>query len=150
MSTSIVKPIQLRYIADQYIPTGIKQNTFNTLTYMNLNLLLQKLNDSPETVEFRDTMSVIEAMYEFNPVAFRNGALSNEQGQNSGSCKLFSFAKLHGFTPQQTLECFGSYYRDDVLKNPEGADHQNIRNFMKTGWAGVHFSDNPLMLRHES
>jgi HopJ type III effector protein. len=41
------------------------------------------------------------------------------------------------------LALFGEFYRD-VLATPEGDDHQNIRNFMKTGWAGVQFNTTPL------
>jgi len=111
---------------------------------MNLNIFLQKLNNTPNDIAFSDTMAIIEALYDFSPAAFKNGELKNEQGQNSGSCKLFSFAQLQGLSPQQTLACFGAYYRDDVLKHPEENDHQNIRNFMKTGWAGIQFSAIPL------
>ena len=39
---------------------------------------------------------------------------------------------------------FGSYYRDDVLGDPSGEDHANIRNFMKYGWDGVLFDSNAL------
>jgi hypothetical protein len=34
-----------------------------------------------------------------------------------------------------------------VLKNPDGTDHQNIRNFMKHGWDGVRFEGEPLKPR---
>jgi hypothetical protein len=115
---------------------------------MELSSFLQRLNDAPGNVTFNDTMAVVDSLYEFTPTAFTNGPLLNETGQNNGSCKLFSFALLHGLSPQQTLNCFGAYYRDDVLKNPEGADHQNIRNFMKTGWAGVKFNGSALTPRN--
>ncbi|HEX5363924.1 MAG TPA: HopJ type III effector protein [Gallionella sp.] len=106
---------------------------------MELNTFLQRLNEAPETVAFNDTIAVIEALYDFTPTAFTNGNLRNEAGQNNGSCKLFSFARLNGLSQQQTLACFGAYYRDDVLKHPEATDHQNIRNFMLTGWDGIAF-----------
>ena len=106
---------------------------------MELNAFLQRLNDAPESVAFNETIAVIEALYDFTPTAFTNGATRNEAGQNNGSCKLFSFAKLNGLSPQQTLACFGDYYRKDVLDNPDGIDHQNIRNFMQTGWEGIAF-----------
>jgi hypothetical protein len=89
-------------------------------------------------------MALIDSLYEFTPTAFTNGALANDAGQNNGSCKLFSFALLHGLSPQQTLNCFGAYYRDDVLKKPGGTDHQNIRNFMNSGWAGIQFNGSAL------
>lgn len=106
---------------------------------MNLSALLDCLSQSPDTVEFSDTIAVIEALYAFTPTAFQNGDLLNEAGKNSGACKIFSFALRHGLSQQQTLSCFGAYYREDVLKNPAGTDHQNIRNFMKTGWVGIAF-----------
>lgn len=111
---------------------------------MNLDAFLKKLNDTPESVSFDDTMAAIAAHYEFTPAAFINGDLRNEAGQNSGSCKLFAFALLNKLSKEQTLACFGAYYRDDVLKNPQGSDHQNIRNFMKYGWEGVKYDNMPL------
>ncbi|HJV76711.1 MAG TPA: HopJ type III effector protein [Noviherbaspirillum sp.] len=114
---------------------------------MNLDAFLKKLNDNPEAVTFDDTMAAIGASYEFSPASFTNGELRNEAGQNSGSCKLFAFASLNGLTEEQTLACFGAYYREDVLKHPDGTDHQNIRNFMKHGWAGVKFDRMPLQAK---
>lgn len=111
---------------------------------MTLNNFLQKINDSPEAVEFTETMSVIETLYDFTETEFQNGELLNEAGQNSGSCKLFAFAQLKKLSKEQALACFGAYYRDDVLKNPEAGDHQNIRNFMQQGWSGISFSKMPL------
>jgi len=111
---------------------------------MELNTFLQHLNESPDSITFNDTMAAIESSYEFTPTSFRNGSLSNEAGQNNGSCKLFSFSRLQGLSQQQTLHCFGAYYRDDVLKHPDGTDHQNIRNFIKTGWEGIEFDGTPL------
>jgi len=114
---------------------------------MNLNTLLQTLERAPARVEFEDTISVIDALYDFTPAYFRNGDLTNPVGQNSGSCKIFAFARQRGLSPQQTLACFGRYYREDVLKHPEGADHQNIRNFIRHGWAEIHFDTMPLKLK---
>ena len=114
---------------------------------MNLDTLLQTLEHTPERVEFEDAMAVIDACYHFTPTPFKNGDVTNPAGQNPGSCKLFAFAQLHGLSPQQTLACFGRYYREDVLKHPDGTDHQNIRNFIQHGWAGIHFDAAPLTLK---
>lgn len=105
---------------------------------------LHALETAPDSITFNATIAVIDAHYDFTPTAFRNGELQNEAGQNNGSCKVFSFAKLHDLTSQQTLHCFGTYYRDDVLKHPQNTDHQNIRNFIKTGWEEIVFQDNAL------
>jgi len=106
---------------------------------MELDAFLQRLNDLPYSVKFEDTMSVIESLYDFTPTPFKNGEVFNEAGQNNGSCKLFAFAQMHNLNEQQTLNCFGAYYRDEVLMHPDGTDHQNIRNFIQTGWAGIAF-----------
>ena len=100
---------------------------------------LEKLNTTPETIEFSETMAVIEDNYLFSETKFTNGSQVNEAGQNSGSCKIFSFASLQKLSVEQTLVCFGSYYRDDVLKNIDGDDHQNIRQFIINGWNGISF-----------
>lgn len=111
---------------------------------MELTKFIQTLTSQPHTIEFEQTMAVIEANYQFTPSAFRNGDVSNESGQNNGSCKIFAFAELNQLTPEQTLACFGRYYREDVLAHPDSDDHQNIRNFMRHGWDGVEFENMPL------
>lgn len=111
---------------------------------MTLEAFKKKLKNTPNTIEFSDTMAVIESNYNFTPTAFKNGDLQNKAGENSGSCKLFSFAKLQGFTNEETLACFGKFYFDDVLQDENGTGHQNIRNFMKTGFQGLVFQGNAL------
>ena len=104
---------------------------------------IEQLRQALTTLQFNDGMSIIDALYDFTPCAFSNGNTQNAAGENNGSCKLFAFAKLNNFTEPQTLALFGEYYRD-VLETPESNDHQNIRNFMKTGWAGIQFNTTPL------
>jgi len=111
---------------------------------MRLQDFLSKLNSSPTTIGFADTIATVEANYHFTPTAFRNGNLENAAGQNSGSCKLFAFARLQNLSKEQTLACFGDYYRIDVLQHPNAEDHQNIRNFMQFGWDGVIFAGDAL------
>tara|TARA_R110002049_G_scaffold207188_1_gene377659 strand:- start:41311 stop:41655 length:345 start_codon:yes stop_codon:yes gene_type:complete len=111
---------------------------------MTIETFIKKLKSTPKDIEFSETMSVIEANYEFTPTAFKNGDLENKAGENSGSCKLFAFAKAQGFTKEETLACFGTFYFEDVLKDPNGSGHQNIRNFIKTGFDGLVFEEIPL------
>lgn len=105
---------------------------------MTTEQFLKKVNEQPQEISFSETMEVVEN-YTFTPTKFQNGDTVNEAGSNSGSCKLFAFAKLQNLSVEQTLVCFGEYYRNDVLKNPEGIDHQNIRNFIKYGWEKIVF-----------
>lgn len=111
---------------------------------MQLEQFLNNLASAPNSIEFADTMAVIDAHYSAKDTAFDNDGLHNAAGQNMGSCKLFAFAQLQQLTEPATLACFGHYYREHVLGNPHGDDHQNIRNFMRTGWAGIRFSAQPL------
>jgi hypothetical protein len=105
---------------------------------------IEKLNSSPEKIEFNEVMDVISSNYHYQPCTFNNGELINEAGSNEGSCKIFAFAKLHDLSKEATLACFGQYYRKDVLLNPEGIDHGNIRNFIKQGWQGINFESEAL------
>ncbi len=106
---------------------------------MSKSQLLMQLNTNADDVVFEQVMQVINDNYSYTPASFKNGEMLNEAGTNEGSCKIFYFAKLNGLTKQQTLACFGRYYRDDVLQNPNGSDHGNIRNFIKTAWQGIEF-----------
>lgn len=114
---------------------------------MSLPTFLQRLRSTPEQIEFNDCIATIEAHYEYVPTAFRNGQVDNAAGQNGGSCKIFAFAKLQGLSEAETLACFGRYYRVDVLQHPDATDHQNIRNFMRSGWAGIAFDGVALTAR---
>lgn len=114
---------------------------------MTIEQFLAKLKSAPNTVSFTDTINVIEANYSFKETSFTNGKITNNAGQNSGSCKLFAFAKLNNLSKEETLTCFGDYYRIDVLQNPNGNDHQNIRNFMQFGWNGIAFENKALTLK---
>jgi hypothetical protein len=113
---------------------------------MTLERFLQQLNENPSNIEFSETMALIDQLYSFTPTAFKNGDALNKAGENAGSCKLFAFAQLQALSKEQTLACFGAYYREDVLKHPEGTDHQNIRNFIAQGWAGIQFDGIALTL----
>ncbi|MFY9243908.1 MAG: HopJ type III effector protein [Polaribacter sp.] len=113
---------------------------------MTLQEFKNKLEANPTEVTFSETMLVIDGFYHFIPTAFTNGKIKNEAGENSGSCKLFAFAKHHQFTKEETLFCFGEHYQS-VLNDANGTSHQNIRNFMKTGFKGLSFNYEPLKLK---
>jgi hypothetical protein len=108
----------------------------NTLT---LTQLLSQLSENADEITFEQVMQVINDNYSYTPTAFKNGDVNNASGTNEGSCKIFTFAKLNNLNEAQTLACFGRFYRQDVLENPAGDDHGNIRNFIKTGWQGIEF-----------
>lgn len=96
---------------------------------------------------FQATIAYIDEKYNFTPTAFKNGNQLNNAGENNGSCKIFAFAKINNLEKEATLSLFGSYYFDDVLKNPDGNDHQNIRNFITFGWDGISFDGEALELK---
>lgn len=104
-----------------------------------MDKFLELLATKPDEVMFEQTMQVIDEHFKFNPVRFVNGETENQAGQNNGSCKIFAFAQTQGLDEPSTLACFGQFYRDDVLKHPNGSDHANIRNFIQHGWVGIHF-----------
>ncbi|QWF70156.1 HopJ type III effector protein [Methylomonas paludis] len=118
---------------------------------MAISDLLQRVKNG-ESVDFQESIAVIDQAYRYQPTEFSNGLvepLLNQAGQNEGSCKIFAFAKLHGLNQTQTLALFGDYYRQDVLGNPNGSNHLNIRRFMRDGWDGMVFSGVALQARAE-
>lgn len=111
---------------------------------MNFEKFFNTLENTPEHINFQEVMALIDDHYEFTETAFTNGQHVNAQGENSGSCKIFSFASLHQLDKPQTLALFGNYYRQDVLQNPDANDHQNIRQFMQYGFSGLSFENTAL------
>ncbi len=114
----------------------------------NLENFVQQIKNQQENTKFEDVIDIINQYYNYTPEQFSNGANSdkiiNAAGQNEGSCKIFSFAKIHQLNDTQTLHCFGHYYRDEVLQHPENSDHGNIRTFIKHGGQHVVFEKDAL------
>ena len=100
---------------------------------MSVNALINKLTKTPKAVEFSEVIDVIQRYYHYTATNFTNGDVINQAGNNEGSCKIFAFAKLNQLDEQQTLACFGDYYRKDVLQHPENSDHANIRQLYSIG-----------------
>lgn len=114
---------------------------------MSVEQLLEKIRSQACLPEFEEVIKVINDNYAYKATAFRNGDTYNAAGTNEGSCKIFAFAQLNDLNKEQTLACFGKYYREDVLARPDGDDHANIRNFMRYGWDGVHFEQAALHVK---
>lgn len=118
---------------------------------MKLDKIIEQIKEKPESIKFQEIVTVIDENYNYTATAFSNGpgknSVYNRAGENEGSCKIFSFAKLHQLDKEQTLNCFGQYYREDVLNNPESSDHANIRTFIKYGWQQITFDDAALELK---
>lgn len=115
---------------------------------MNVNVLLEQLSQQPQNIDFDQVIAVITEHYEYTPTRFHNGPeLINEAGTNEGSCKIFAFAQEQQLSKDNTLACFGKYYRQDVLENLAGDDHGNIRSFIVHGWDGIKFEQKALVRR---
>lgn len=114
---------------------------------MSLPSFIEKIKNNA-AISFDETIAVIAENYHYQPTEFSNGldehTLVNRSGTNEGSCKIFAFAQINQLDQQQTLSLFGDYYRLDVLNDPHGTGHLNIRNFMQYGWDGVCFKDMAL------
>jgi hypothetical protein len=116
-----------------------------------LEKFIATIKRSPETTDFSAVISIIDQYYHYTPTRFINGSdnviVVNNAGENEGSCKIFSFAVIHQLDEVQTLNCFGRYYREDVLNDTAGSDHANIRTFMKYGWKYIKFEGEALLKR---
>ncbi|WP_405606517.1 HopJ type III effector protein [Polaribacter sp. Asnod1-A03] len=114
---------------------------------MTIQEFKTKLKSNSTEINFAETMQVIEDNYNFTPTAFTNGDIKNNAGENSGSCKLFAFAAHQQLTKEEALACFGEHYKN-VLEDENGDSHQNIRNFMQTGFKGLTFDGEALTLKN--
>ena len=70
---------------------------------MTISEFKRKLKENPNNVAFSETIELIEAHYDFTPTSFVNGDLTNKAGENSGSCKVFAFAKAQSLSKEEAL-----------------------------------------------
>ncbi|MBS7563731.1 HopJ type III effector protein [Mucilaginibacter sp. Bleaf8] len=113
---------------------------------MKEQLLALLENLKAGSVAFNDVIKFIETYYQHQPTAFKNGDAYNEATQNQGSAKVFAFAQINDLSKDDTLQLFAEHYQA-VLANPDGADHQNIRQFMAHGWPGIAFEGQALLAK---
>ena len=104
-----------------------------------------------DRVSFQETMRAIEENFIYTPVQFTNGLgesrVVNPPGKNEGSCKIFALGKRCGLSKEGTLALFGELYWKDVLEDPDGTGHANIRAFMRDGWDGIEYEAESLKPR---
>lgn len=99
---------------------------------------IQLLELLKKDIQFNDVLEVIANGYTYSASAFKNGDQYNAENENQGSARVLYAAYLNQLTEEETLRLFGEHFQS-VLNNPEGSDHQNIRQFLKHGWSGVSF-----------
>lgn len=96
--------------------------------------------------DFAGVLAHIDEHYTHTPTAFKNGAQYNTVTENQGSARVLYFAKLNNLSKEDTLNLFAEHYKN-VLDNPGATNHQNIRQFMQSGWEGVEFEGTVLLLK---
>ncbi|OAQ40380.1 HopJ type III effector protein [Pedobacter psychrophilus] len=109
-----------------------------------IQTLLKNFKDNQ--TQFSEVISFIDENYNHTATAFKNGDAFNEPSQNQGSAKVFTFAKMNGLTKEDTLSLFAEHYQS-VLNTPNDIDHQNIRQFMESGWEGIEFEGEALVAK---
>ncbi len=98
--------------------------------------------------DFDDTLALIDQHFEYQPAGFDNGPLRNDAGENAGSCRVFALGQYGNLSEADTLNLFAQHYQQ-VLGDPAGDSHGNIRQFISTGWSGIRFDRQPLRARPE-
>ena len=118
---------------------------------MTFQTLLDRLKTGD--ADFEDVIAYVKDHFDYTPTRFSNGLgadpVVSEAGQNEGSCRLFALARLKGLDEADTVQLFGRFYREDVLKHPAATDHANIRRFLRDGWAGIRFNGTALVPRED-
>lgn len=89
-------------------------------------------------VQMDDVIAVCDREFEYTDSSFSVGAVENKVGTNVKSSKILSFAYLTKMDTETALKCYGEVYRE-VLVDPDGDSHGNIRALMKGGTECVKF-----------
>lgn len=110
----------------------------------SVQILLASLNAGH--AEFNDTLTLIERHFEYRPTGFHNGPLYNAADENAGSCRIFALGRYCALPEADTLRLFAQHY-NQVIDDPAGDSHGNIRQYISTGWSGIQFEGEPLTLR---
>lgn len=95
-------------------------------------------------INFAAVLANIDDQYTHVPTAFKNGDQNNSSTENQGSARVLFYAQLNNLGKDETLSLFAEHYQN-VLDNPTANNHQNIRQFMLSGWDGVIFEGTVLM-----
>ncbi len=90
-------------------------------------------------------IKAIQSVHHVPVQGFSVGLHRNASGENMGSLTILGFAKLYGLREDQVLSLFGEA-AEEVLKDPDGTNHPNIRAFLKQGLSGVTFYDGGIRL----
>ena len=69
-----------------------------------------------------------------------------DMGDKQASINAPALPEIGEWDEKQLLACFGEHYRQ-VLADPGCESHANIRTFMRHGWKGIRFEQEPLRLR---
>lgn len=97
--------------------------------------------------QFIDTLSFIDAWFDYQPSAFTFRDLANAAHENQGSCKIFALAQLLNLDNKQALLCFGEHYRN--LAHTPTNSHLNLRQLAKHGLTQIEFAHFPLQLKED-
>ncbi len=82
--------------------------------------------------KLNETLSLIRSIYDIPPTGFVVGNQINMSDENQGSLAILSFARACRLPDEEVLPMFGEAY-EEVLGNPDGEDHSNIRALMDLG-----------------
>ncbi|MBT3727100.1 hypothetical protein HOG21_05480 [bacterium] len=106
------------------------------------NLLLE----AKEAETFDDFIAFVDKYFMLISTGFNNNGLKNNKFKNEGSLKVLAFAKYCKMTDVTEIAgLFKGYYKD-VLKDPKGDNHQNIRHLINGSIYEVSFDVNIVPL----
>ncbi len=88
----------------------------------------------------------IHSEYHYEAKTFSVAGLQSKAGENEGSAKILAFAIDNKLATEETLTLFGQCYQE-VLDDPDGEIHPNIRLLMVNGIASVKFSEGSCLTK---
>ncbi|MDR1027138.1 MAG: HopJ type III effector protein [Rickettsiales bacterium] len=96
--------------------------------------------------DFQQVLSVIDKNYDYTPTQFAvtdGWGDTNGLDQNQGAGRVLAFAKERRLDEEAALQLFAEHYQN-VVDNPNGDNHKNIRLLAAHGLNQVHFANRPL------
>jgi len=128
ISQDNIRPLQ------SFVDT-LSSETQNALTKFKIKID-ELLLDPNNKIDFDTIQNKITSILNTVPTRFVNNGVENAERENEGSLRILSIALLFQLTDDNALRLFWEHW-ESVQENPEGNDHQNIRQLNEYWLWGV-------------
>lgn len=101
-----------------------------------------------ERPRLESTIDSIKSMWDFIPQGFIVGNQTNEPGLNEASLLILAYADMYDLPLEKILIMFGEAY-DEVVADPDGDNHLNVRSLMANGMTAFFPSHDEVLVQKD-